>query len=232
MRGCTSRCCDYWREIRRGEWRSPSWTHRNRRNLFPKGRAPLAPTHASIENRGLRDGDAVAVQADVVAARRGQQLNTADAEVAQDLGADADLAPLRLALRAGGRGGAIGCLPLRRLHVALGGTEIDDDAGAAAADRVEGARHEPLVAGHDGGEGILEDALAVDAHGHWLAPEITDAERDMPDVVGGRGIDDALRCGEAEIHIQRVDARHQLLEALPVLDEVGDRDDAQAVGLG
>src|SRR5215813_2639055 len=104
--------------------------------------------------------------------------------------------------------------------MAFGGTQIDDDAGAAASDRLEGAVDEMLATRHDGTDGVFEDVLAVNADGDRLAPEIADAERDMADGIGGGGVDDALRHRETDIDLERIDARHELLEALAILNEI------------
>src|SRR5689334_9439574 len=87
-----------------------------------------AAAGSAFERLGRRDLDAEAAEADIRALAGGEQPDRGDAEVFQDLGAEADLAPLPRARRLG---------PGRRLlrdfgHRHAGGAvaQIDDDAAA------------------------------------------------------------------------------------------------------
>ena len=57
-----------------------------------------------IDDVGVLDGDAEAVEPDIVPLARGKEPDRGDAEVAQDLRAEADLAPVALAVARCGMG--------------------------------------------------------------------------------------------------------------------------------
>src|ERR1700736_5055862 len=122
----------------------------------------------TLEDLRPLDRDAEAGKADVAAFACRQEADRADAEVLQDLGAEADLAPLALARR----GGAM-CLVGRPMNVAVAAAgagdadrpfaEIDDNAAAGA----ETCHHPVKLA--LGGEDVVDDRFAMQADRHTAA---------------------------------------------------------------
>src|SRR5947207_13389351 len=144
-------------------------------------------------------------------------------EIAQDLGAETDIAPDLLA-----QCGAAGLLAAHFLsgrHAGGAFAQIDEDAAAFAPediiDRVEHMRT---------AEDIGDDILAMEPHRDVpAAADVAEDEGQMLDAVERRRIGEATRFADRRVDVELALLIDEALACLAIGDEIGDRDDLEPV---
>src|SRR5436190_6470054 len=145
-----------------------------------------------------------------------------DAEIAEDLGAKADIAPRLLA-----RGGALGfdVLHVADRHASRSLTQIDQHAGAGALENlIDGLKRAA------GAEHIGDNILAMKPDGYVLAAVYgAENQRQMVDAVEGRRISDGAGRPDRRLDRKGGLALDQPLAGLAMGNEVGDGNDGEPV---
>jgi hypothetical protein len=111
--------------------------------------------------------------------------------------------------------------------------QVDDDAGTLLGDLLESELQLRAAVAPPRAEDVTGEALAVDAHEDVLASgDVPGDEREMVLAVDERqvGVPGELAVGGRDP--SRRDALDELLAVPSVADEIGDRDDHEAVALG
>ena len=194
-----------------------------------------------LERHAARDLEAVALEAGALGRVVGHQADAREAEVCEDLGADAVVAQIRREAELDVGFDCVAALVLQRIGAHLVGkadaaaflAHVEHDALALCLDFLECERELVAAVAAHGAERIAREALRVDAHEHvLLAAHIALDDGNVALVVELVlvGVDAEVAVLAREVDVG--DLVYEVLRALAVLDERLDRDDVEAVLLG
>ncbi|ABC89745.1 GTP cyclohydrolase/3,4-dihydroxy-2-butanone 4-phosphate synthase bi-functional protein (ribofalvinbiosynthesis) [Rhizobium etli CFN 42] len=180
----------------------------------------------------LADLDAEPFQTDIVALAAGEQLDRADAEILEDLGAEADFQPFAFAALRFGMGFAALVARFAAIVIMADAdgafTQVDDDAAPFRGDLLHVEIDRALPA-----EKILGDIFRMQAHGDVDAvADVAEDDGEMLHRVPGQGIGMGLGLAEGRVDVEARAVLDQRFLALAIGDEIGDGDELQPVLLG
>ena len=194
-----------------------------------------------LERHAARDLEAVALEAGALGRVVGHQADAREAEVREDLRADAVVAQVRCKAELDIGLDRVAPLVLQRVGAHLVGeadaaaflAHVEHDALPLCLDLLQGERELLAAVAAHGAERIAREALRVDAHEHiLLAAHIALDDGDVALIVELVliGVDAEVAVLAREVDVG--DLMHEVLRALAVLDERLDRDHVEAVLLG
>src|SRR5690606_34070578 len=169
----------------------------------------------------LDDFQSVAVEADDLARVVGEQTNARQAERDEDLRADAVVAE-------GHAGFAVFAEGFDDLGSALGVLHVEHDAASGGGDGLHGGGQLQVTGGAALPENVVQKVFAVHAHERGLGPEFAEGEREVMTMIHLAAENVQLEFAELAGEGPGTHALDELLAAVAVFDQRGDRDHAEA----